>query len=62
MIDPKKLIVGFITYNSGSVISDAISPLYEEAKIVVLDNNSCDDTVSTVKSTFPDIFLKKTNH
>lgn len=59
MIDPKKLIVGFITYNSGSVISDAISPLYEEAKIVVLDNNSCDDTVSTVKSTFPDIFLKK---
>jgi len=57
-----KLSVIIVSYNSGSLVGSNIESLYreglpEKTEIIVVDNNSKDDTVAFLRSDFPEITL-----
>lgn len=50
-----KLSIIFVTYNSGNVIIDAIKSCYApEFEIIIIDNNSIDDTIAKIRKNFPE--------
>ncbi len=57
-----KLSVIIVNYNSGALVASNIESLYREGlpsdtEIIVVDNNSGDDSVSFLRSDFPEITL-----
>jgi GT2 family glycosyltransferase len=55
-----KIVSIVVTYNGMKWIEECLSSLYESSlpiDIIVIDNNSSDQTVSCIKSKFPDVIL-----
>lgn len=50
MSEPRRVSVVFVTYNSASVIDDALRSLPEGVQTIVVDNASSDDTLKVVKA------------
>ena len=62
-----KLSVIIVNYNSGALVASNIESLYREGlpertEIIVVDNNSADDSVSFLRSDFPEITLIANEH
>lgn len=59
MISPEKVTIAVITYNGEHLLEECISAIksqdYSECEIMVVDNNSTDQSVDLVKARFPEV-------
>ncbi len=62
-MENKRVAIVIVTYNGQSWIDKCIKPLYgfEYVKIIVIDNNSSDNTVEIIKEKFPLVHLINSN-
>ena len=56
------LTIIIVTYNSSNIILTALKKLnFQKYKIIIVDNNSTDDTVLLIKKNFPDALIIQNN-
>jgi len=59
LISPEKVTIAVITYNGEYLLEECISAIksqdYPEYEIMVIDNNSTDQSVDLVKARFPEV-------
>lgn len=60
----QKLSIVIVTYNSEAIIKDCLADIHncKNFEVIIVDNNSQDNTVAIVRDNFPDVRIIKNAH